>query len=350
MKHLLTKVRSQNRRERGVVIIWIAFFMLTMLGFVALGIDVAKVMATRTELQNAADAAALAGASAINAKTGVIQQDVAIGRAQTTSAENKAFVNQPLPVQLLGADVSFPTPTQCTVIVRREAGAGGEMVTHVAQVLGIKSMSLTATATAEASIASGVCTKLAPMGAIPPGNDPTYFKPGCGMGPTGGGYTLIAGQGGSVTGNYQALDFPSCDGGGCGGYATTGANTYRCLLANGYDCCVKTGDVLTTEPGNMAGPTRQGLQDLWDSDTDRRSGICYENYTGNGARVVNVPIITALPNGRSTVTVLAFASFFLLQRPTGGPSQPVTGEFIDLVVPGIGGGTKGTSFSLRLVK
>ena len=117
MKHLLTKVRS---RERGVVIIWIAFFMLTMLGFVALGIDVAKVMATRTELQNAADAAALAGASAVNPKTGVLQQDVAIGRAQTTSAQNKAFVNEPLPVQLLGADVSFPTPTQCTVVVRRQ--------------------------------------------------------------------------------------------------------------------------------------------------------------------------------------------------------------------------------------
>ena len=36
MKGLLAKVRN---RERGVVIIWIAFFMLTMLGFVALGID-----------------------------------------------------------------------------------------------------------------------------------------------------------------------------------------------------------------------------------------------------------------------------------------------------------------------
>ena len=35
-------------RERGVVIIYTAFFMLLMLGFVALGIDVSKLMATRT--------------------------------------------------------------------------------------------------------------------------------------------------------------------------------------------------------------------------------------------------------------------------------------------------------------
>ena len=98
----------------------------------------------------------------------------------------------------------------------------------------------------------------------------------------------------------------------------------------------------------MAGPTVKGLQDLWDSDSDRRSNICYESYTGNGARVINVPIITALPNGRSDVTVLAFASFFLSSRPTG--NADVIGEFINLVVPGIGGGTQGTSYTLRLIK
>src|SRR5262249_14968834 len=150
-------------------------------------------------------------------KTGVIQQDVAVGRAQTTCANNKAFVNEPLPVQLLGADVAFPTPKQCKVTVRREAGAGGEVVTHVAQGLGIKSLSVTATATAEVSIASGVCTKLAPMGAVPPGNDPTYFKPGCGQGPVNGAYLLKAPGGAGTTGNYQALDYPQCDNGSCAG-------------------------------------------------------------------------------------------------------------------------------------
>lgn len=342
MKGLFSKIRN---RERGVVIIWLAFFMLTMLGFVALGIDVAKVLATRTELQNAADAAALAGASAIDPKVGTIVQDVALGRAQTTSLENKAFVNEPLPVQLLATDVSFPTPNQCKVTVRREAGAGGEVIMHVAQVLGIKSMSVTATATAEADLASSVCTKLAPMGAIPVTGDPSFFQPGCGI-----SYTLKMGAGGGIQGNYQAVDFPSCGDGHCAGYATTGANTYRCLLGSGYGCCVGVGDVLNTEPGNMIGPTQQGLQALWDSDTDHRSGICYEQYTGNGNRVVNVPIITAPVNGRNTVTVLAFAAFFLLQRPTGGSQQPITGEFVKLVAPGSPGGTKGTTYALRLVK
>jgi len=344
MKGLLAKVHS---RERGVVIIWIAFFMITMLGFVALGIDVAKVMATRTELQNAADAAALAGASAVDVANGNIVQNTAVGRAQATAADNKAFVNEPLPVQLLGSDVSFPTTRQCKVTVRRDAGAGGEMVTHVAQVLGIKSMSLTATATAEASPAKGICNKLAPMGAIPAAGNPTDFIPGCAH-----QYTLKQGQGGGTEGNYQALDFPApCNDGACAGYSQTGANTYRCLLGNGYGCCISVGQKLQTEPGNMTGPTRQGLQDLWDGDTDRRSNICYENYTGNNNRIVNVPVISAPANGRTDVTVLAFAAFFLKVRPSGGPSQPVTGEFINLVAPGEGGGPAGsTLFSLRLVK
>ena len=70
-----------RRNERGVVIIWTALFLIMMLGFVAIGIDVAKVMATQSELQNAADAAALAGASAIDGSTGTLIQDQEIGRA-----------------------------------------------------------------------------------------------------------------------------------------------------------------------------------------------------------------------------------------------------------------------------
>jgi len=344
MKNLFTRVRAS---ERGAVIIWIAFFMVSMLGFVALGIDVAKVMAARTELQNAADAAALAGASAVDPSSQPIRimPDTAVTRAQETALKNKAFVNEPLPVQLLAADVSFPNSQQVKVTVRREAGAGGEVLTHVAQVLGIKSMSVTATATAEASISSEQCQALVPMGAIPANGDPNFFKPGC-----GNNYTLKQGAGGGVNGNYQAVDFPACDAGPCAGYQQTGANTYRCLLANGYGCCVQVGQQIQTEPGNMTGPTRQGLQGRWDGDSDRRSNICYKQYIGNGNRVVNVPIISRPGNGRSTITVLGFAAFFLLKRPTGGGSQDVEGEFIYQVAPGSGGGSTGTIVTLRLVK
>jgi uncharacterized membrane protein len=60
------------RNERGVVFLWVALFLTLILGFVALSIDIAKLMTARSQLQNAADAAALAGASAIDPATGAI--------------------------------------------------------------------------------------------------------------------------------------------------------------------------------------------------------------------------------------------------------------------------------------
>src|SRR6266850_1359843 len=94
--------------QRGVVLIWLAFFMVFMLGFVALGIDAAKMMATRTQLQNAADAAALAGASALDLTTGKLKPDTSLARAQFNAAQNVAFTSGPSPILLLAGDVTFP--------------------------------------------------------------------------------------------------------------------------------------------------------------------------------------------------------------------------------------------------
>jgi Flp pilus assembly protein TadG len=50
--------------ESGVVIVIVAIALIVLLAFAGLAIDVGHVMVVRNELQNAADAAALAGASA----------------------------------------------------------------------------------------------------------------------------------------------------------------------------------------------------------------------------------------------------------------------------------------------
>src|SRR5437870_9261088 len=108
MRKIIESYRNR-KNERGVILIWTAFFLILMLGFVAIGIDVSKLMATRTQLQNAADAAALAGASAIDPTIGIIVQDTARVRAKAIAALNKAFVNQAVPITLNDGDISFPT-------------------------------------------------------------------------------------------------------------------------------------------------------------------------------------------------------------------------------------------------
>lgn len=333
---------KSRRKERGVVIIWTAFFMVLMLGFIAIGIDVAKVMATRSELQNAADAAALAGASAINLQTGKVRPDSALVRATQTAGLNKAFTSSPTAVALLAADVLVnPNANTVKVTVRRNAASGGPMITHVAQVLGFTHVDLSATATAQASPTCEQCEKLLPLGAAPP-NGGQGFQ-------LGTIYVLQASPPNQVSpGNYQSVDFPACNEGPCAGMSPTGANTYRCLLANGYACCASVGQVIQTEPGNMAGPTRQGLQSRWDGDTDRRTNIPYSQYTGNGDRVVNVPIVNMFPNGRGSVTIVGFAAFFLTARPAG--NNAVTGEYIRDVVPGTSGNCNSTVLSLRLIQ
>src|SRR5215831_13598389 len=95
---VLKRGGASGRRERGAVIIWLALFLLVLIGFGSLSVDVAKLAATRTQLQNAADAAALAGASAVDPETGNIIQATAIVRAQGTALSNKAFIDQPQPV------------------------------------------------------------------------------------------------------------------------------------------------------------------------------------------------------------------------------------------------------------
>ncbi|WP_084288467.1 pilus assembly protein TadG-related protein [Desulfovermiculus halophilus] len=61
LKNILTEYRNEN--QKGAVLIWVAVAMIALLGFAALAVDVGFLMAARNESQNAADAAALAGAS-----------------------------------------------------------------------------------------------------------------------------------------------------------------------------------------------------------------------------------------------------------------------------------------------
>lgn len=56
---------KRRRNQRGAVAITVALMMLILLGFAAISIDVGYLFVVRNELQNAADAAALAGAPCI---------------------------------------------------------------------------------------------------------------------------------------------------------------------------------------------------------------------------------------------------------------------------------------------
>jgi len=87
---------SGLKNQRGVTIIVVAILIVVLLGFVALAVDIGYVMVARNELQNAADAAALAGARRMgqNYHDGVDQStscaENVTSVAQNTASKNKA--------------------------------------------------------------------------------------------------------------------------------------------------------------------------------------------------------------------------------------------------------------------
>jgi hypothetical protein len=316
---------SRRRDQRGVLIIWLALFLLLLLGFIALGMDVAKAIATKTQLQNAADAAALAGAAAINPQTGLIIEDQAINQAVNVGGQNKAFEDVPTAVVIDPNDITFSGDTMITVWARRENDH--KMVTAFAQTLGLPKIPVRAHAAAKVIRASKVCN-LIPLGA----RTDTTFVPGC------SNVYVLKGPQDSGSGNWGFVDFPKCDQGPCADMNPNGANTLRCLIANGYQCCDTIGQNINSEPGNKSGPFLQAMVDRFNTDTDQRQNICYSDYHGNGARVVNVPIVTPFGNGRSPVTILGFAAFFLRNIPSTGVNSTITGEFLYRADLGSGGG------------
>ena len=347
-----------DRRERGVVIIWLALFLLVLIGFGSLCIDVAKLAGARTQLQNAADAAALAGASALDPTTGIIEPTLAVARAQAAALSNKAYVLEPQPVALAAADVTFPTPTRVRVKVRREGDQS--VMTSLAQVLGLRRLEVSAVATAKVDTTGTALCGILPLGVSP---DDQAFSVGC-----SNVYTLKIGSGGSGGskgggkkkggagngGQYGAVDFPQClDRGPCAGMPSSGANTFRCLMTNGYCCPIEIGDVLNTESGNMAGPTSQAIDARFDADAVQTENICYSEYLargGTGQRVVLVPVTDPVW-GQPRVTIRGFVSFFLRNRVAGGSAGDLYGEFLYRVIPGVGGGQGqgAVAFSIRLV-
>ena len=324
------------------MIVWVALFMLLMLCFVALGIDVAKLNATRSQLQNAADAAALAGASAIDPASGVIDATSAVTRAQQTCSLNQAFVDREASVALDPADVVVGSHT-CKVTVRREGA--NSIVTHFAQVLGIKTLEMAATATAKADTAHAVDCGILPLTAAPfSGQQFQYGQDYVLKDPDATGYG---------NGWYGEVQLPAClTSGPCAGMPASGAASYGCLLRYGYCCEVKVGETLNKQTGNMSGPNREGIRYRFEHDTVRDEGVSYADYAaagGNGQRLVTVPITQ---DGGATVTVTGFANFFLKNVPGTGGNSVIIGEFVHATVPGVGngGGAGPFVYTLRLIQ
>lgn len=345
---MLRNVRDGLRhRQRGVILVWMAVFMLILLSFVALGLDGAKLMATRSQLQNAADAAALGGAGGIQSSNGALIQGLVNDRAARVGLANKAFENTVTPVVIDTVNDVFIDYTARTVRVIARRQGTTSMVAHFAQVVGLPKLEVRAEATAKVTQPCTTCI-LVPFGV--PTQAVTPLIPG-------NEYNLTAGTGGS---QYQYLDFAGkypCPQDFCS-QAGGGASEFQCAIENGFQCCASKGDCIDVKPGLTVSAIRNGIQYRIDNDVDHTQYFANNSYStylaagGNGLRVIVVPLVTYTggSGGNNKGCIDDFAVFFI-KRPYNQGSTSVPGEFINKIVVGSGSCTgPGTAYVTTLIK
>lgn len=135
-------------------------------------------------------------------------------------------------------------------------------------------------------------------------------------------YILKKGASDAYTGNYGALAL--------GG---TGALNYKNNLQYGYHGEIGIGDLveigedLETEPGNMAGPTYEGVSYLLEQDTCTSHDLT--KLEKDCPRLIVIPVIDSFDvQGRTTVKIMGFVSFFLEETTYDGGKTEVKGKFI----------------------
>lgn len=343
---------SDRRGERGSVLAMSAFGMLALVLALGLCVDVSHWYVVKAELQNAADASALAGASALNSSSAGIDeaQKRAVALMNNYEFNNTGVTITPESVKfavnyggpyLSAADAKSVAANVRFVSIDIPPKTVG--VYFAASAVGKNSIDLTQKAVAGMSVPPNVFCEWIPLSVIDDSANPML---------PGQSYTIRAEPGGMVSpGNYQILA-PT----GKGGSAA------REDIAHGVNECAEPGTVynVETKPGVAAGPVRQGLNTRFDDyssgmdaddyppDTNVKENITWAQYrdavpgssnwqspkvghTGVPMRrVVLIPMVklSEYNNGRDTVTFYKFAAFFLQTKVQGGSGGEVQAEYI----------------------
>ena len=359
-----SRLQRIGKDESGMTYVFMGLGMMAFLSASMLAIDVGMLMTARSQAQNAADAGALAGATALlfddwddrTANGPAVTSAIAAATGNTVMAGS---------VSVLPADVTFPAVDQVQVTVRRTASRGNPVSTLIAQYFGVANADIGATATAEVSQANAMtCVKPFTIPdkwnekQTPPwtsddtydaydhkGNplaNPDIYIPATQPGYTGynqesnRGYRLElrASNDTNITVSFYfslAMGKPPL----------TGGAEYDWNIAN----CNKThyyyGDPLLQEPGAKVGPTVSGAQLLidrdptayWDSATNKVEGSAYP--TNKSPRVFPIPLYDPIVydsgkrNGRYADLVTANWIGYFLEEIQGsslwGRIIPITG-------------------------
>ncbi len=298
------------------MLVFAAISLTAMLIFTSFAVDISCILTARNQLQTSVDAAALAGAS------GLLESYSEAERRAVTFASLNRVMDQPVQLSTSsnddgGGDITFPQSNQVRI------QAGHDVNLYFAPLVGMRSVHITATATAEINHIVGT-TGMRPWGV--PDFGWTVGTP----------VVIKAGKVGAPATNpsfFYPIDFPPMN----RGNPVTGASTYRDNIKYGTRFTVEIGDQIQVEPGNMTGPTKHGVDHLIAMDPDaywNGSKVAGSRYPGfSSPRIIKIPLYD--PNnppdsGRSYIDCIGLGAFFI-QGMTG---KDVIGIFLRTITNG----------------
>jgi Flp pilus assembly protein TadG len=306
-----------HRRQRGSMSVMMLFSLLALFAVAAFSIDIGHILLVRDELQNAADAAALAGANSLlpgnpNPNWSVAQANAASavslnssdGVKLTTASVQSGFWNLTgSPAGMQASTISpgtYDNPA-VQVTVSRAAGLnGGPVSFFFAPFFGVNNGPVTATAVAVVSAPGSI----APGGLFPvaigqciynqywnsqagsPAIDPSTGKP----------YVVQIGNGAKSKG---------CEEGQWTSFQTdrNDVPTVRGLMQNGNPTALSIGDSIWIQSGVKT--------------------TLYNSVPSN--TIVVVPVVAQLAS--SNAPIVGFAAFYI-DFPVGGSGKYIQGHFI----------------------
>jgi len=270
------------KNEKGSASIILTVSITVLLAFAVVGVDVGLITFERARLSNALDAAALAGAQELPGST---SEAIHVARSYLTA--------------------NSITLSDATVIVDSD-GKGLQIAstktfnTIFGPLINRNSVSVSVESKVRVGSVSKVRSGIRPL---------VIESQVLGYGQL---VDLKLNAADNYHGNFGAV--------GLGG---TGALNYRNNLIYGYTGEIEIGDVIYTEPGNMASVINP-LNNYLSSDAST-----FDNFERDSKRLWVVPIVNTLQvSGSSPVTVVGFAEFFIEEIGSQSGQTSIQGRFI----------------------
>ncbi len=318
--------KSFWRGERGNVLVIVTVFLVGLIGFAALSIDVGNMYVQRNKIQEGVDLTAVASVTDWALRKGQAVT-IATGNAygQTNGLQLSEFTVTPglwnnsarsfTPASIL--PLVYPANTVPAVRV----DADRVVATPFARIVGTSAMHPRVSAIAVATLATStvralpfaVCDEFDVISSVKCTPISIYVSNltvgtnACGASPANAGPLSLGGS---------------------------GASNYRDNIENGYSGVLTVGQCVDTEPGQMTGPTQQGMDDRLNGQTPY---FCtptslppvQDGDPGNDKRQAILPKVkNLLVNGRGQVCIEGFYTIALLDY--NNATKTVTAQFVEI--------------------